>query len=63
MTANAISSAHLIQQQAPGFSPSVGIILGSGLHTFAEGLIQAQHIPYHTLPGFPAVTVAGMWGN
>ena len=43
--------------------PSVGIILGSGLGTFAEKVEEATIIPFATIPHFPHVSVEGHFGN
>lgn len=61
------SSAHhaaeLIQRQLPHFKPRIGIVLGSGLGSFAEQLDKATTISYQELPGFPHTTVQGHGGN
>jgi purine-nucleoside phosphorylase len=41
--------------------PTVGVVLGSGLGAFGDGLEQA--IPYADLPGMPTATVAGHEGK
>lgn len=56
-------AANYIKQQYPSFTPTIGIVLGSGLGSFAEQLVQAQAIPYDDLPGFPNVTVQGHGGH
>lgn len=43
--------------------PAVGVILGSGLGEFAEGLTGALTIPYGKIPGFPASAVVGHAGK
>ena len=43
--------------------PAVGVILGSGLGEFAEGLTGALTIPYEKIPGFPASAVVGHAGK
>jgi purine-nucleoside phosphorylase len=43
--------------------PAVGVILGSGLGEFAEGLGGAVTIPYERIPGFPASAVIGHSGK
>lgn len=42
--------------------PELGLILGSGLGSYADGFEQALKIPYHDIPGFPVSTVAGHAG-
>lgn len=67
MTKSNINSAHLaaekIRQQVPSFKPTIGIVLGSGLGSFAEQLDDAVTISYDDLPGFPKLTVHGHGGN
>jgi purine-nucleoside phosphorylase len=43
--------------------PSVGLILGSGLGSFAEGLGERVAVPFTALPGFPPSTIVGHAGN
>jgi purine-nucleoside phosphorylase len=43
--------------------PSVGVILGSGLSSVASRIEERTVIPYHTLPCWPAATVAGHQGE
>ncbi len=43
--------------------PDVGIILGSGLGTFADSLADAIVIPYGEIPGFPVSSVPGHAGR
>lgn len=61
------TAAHLaadkIKRQRPDFTPTIGIVLGSGLSSFAEQLENTLTIPYSELPGFPALTVHGHVGN
>jgi purine-nucleoside phosphorylase len=42
-------------------SPSIGLILGSGLGEFAEKM-RGTNVPFSSLPGFPQPTVAGHAG-
>jgi xanthosine phosphorylase len=60
---NAHLAAKIIKDKAPGFSPKVGIILGSGLGSFAEQLDNQITISYSELPGFPSCSVHGHAGN
>ena len=46
-----------------GFSPRLGIILGSGLGGIADALENATHFPYAELEGFPQPSVAGHGGT
>ena len=61
------TAAHLaaasIKERLPSFKPSIGIVLGSGLGSFAEQLEDAVSIPYEELQGFPKLTVHGHGGN
>jgi purine-nucleoside phosphorylase len=43
--------------------PSIAIVLGSGLGSLADGLVDPVVIPYSRLPHFPTPTVAGHDGN
>ncbi len=43
--------------------PSVGIILGTGLHRLLHHIDIEQSIPYTDIPGFPAATVEFHKGN
>lgn len=56
---NAHLAAEQIKQQYPSFQPTIGIVLGSGLGSFAEQLEDAVSISYDELPGFPQPTVHG----
>src|SRR5690349_17808833 len=52
-----------ISSAARGFSPRVGIILGSGLGAFADSFEGKVSIPYKDLPGFPHSSVPGHAGR
>jgi purine-nucleoside phosphorylase len=43
--------------------PRVGVVLGSGLGAFADGLTGLVKVPYETLPHLPASKVVGHAGN
>ena len=43
--------------------PKVGLVLGSGLGTFADSLIHAVKIPYSEIPGLPVSTAIGHAGQ
>lgn len=43
--------------------PAAGVILGSGLASFADALTDAIAIPYEQIPGFPVSRVAGHPGR
>ncbi len=44
-------------------APKVGLILGSGLGSFADTLEKRIAIPFDKIPGFPAATIVGHAGN
>jgi xanthosine phosphorylase len=56
-------AAQLVASMKPGFTPRVGLVLGSGLGGLAEALTDTTAIPYQELPGFPISTVAGHAGR
>ena len=43
--------------------PQIGVILGSGLGNFAEGMNIARRISYKSIPNFPLSTVKGHKGE
>jgi purine-nucleoside phosphorylase len=43
--------------------PKIGVVLGSGLGSFAERLTNATKIAYEKIPGFPRATTIGHAGN
>ena len=56
-------AADVLREQAPGFRPRLGIVLGSGLGGLADALEEAVAVPYADIPGFPPSTVAGHAGR
>ena len=56
-------AADYIREQIGGYTPSIGIVLGSGLGRLAEQIEQPVVIPYRNIPGFPVSTVVGHKGN
>jgi purine-nucleoside phosphorylase len=56
-------TAQAIRGRAPGLSPRVGIILGSGLGEFADGFEDKVVLPYAELPHFPHSSVPGHAGR
>jgi purine-nucleoside phosphorylase len=56
-------TAQAVRQKAGGLSPQVGVILGSGLGDFADGLEDAHRVPYAELPHFPRSSVPGHAGR
>ncbi|MGA9937269.1 MAG: hypothetical protein WBP92_03410, partial [Candidatus Acidiferrales bacterium] len=43
--------------------PKVGVVLGTGLGSFADELASPTHIPYAKIPAFPRSTVDGHTGR
>ncbi|STX51367.1 xanthosine phosphorylase [Legionella busanensis] len=56
-------AAKTIKERCPNFKPTIGVVLGSGLGSFAEQLENAITISYDDLPGFPRLTVYGHKSN
>lgn len=63
MLSNAQKTCNLLNSQFPDFTPKVGVILGSGLGSFAEQLTNVKKISYTSLPGFPNCDVVGHAGT
>jgi purine-nucleoside phosphorylase len=61
-TSAARNAAHLIAGRTKDRSPSVAIVLGSGLGGLAKAVRGAVRIPFADIPGFPAATVVGHEG-
>lgn len=57
-----IAAVHFIQSKY-NTKPSVGIVLGSGLGSFTEGINIEFEIPYSDIPHFPISTVEGHSGK
>ncbi|HEV8267759.1 MAG TPA: purine-nucleoside phosphorylase [Thermoanaerobaculia bacterium] len=62
MDAKLKETASWISERLPA-PPAVGLILGSGLGDFADGVTEAVAIPYHDIPGFPSSAVVGHAGK
>src|SRR5215218_7591499 len=56
-------AVRIIAERAPGFTPRVGIVLGSGLGGLAERIENPVTISYADLPGFPRPGVHGHAGQ
>ena len=56
------AAAEAIAARAPGFTPRLGLMLGSGLGELAERLGNRVEIPYGELPGFHVGGLAGHAG-
>ncbi len=52
-----------IRAKAGGFTPTLGVILGSGLGAFADSLERPVALDYRELPDFPASSVHGHAGR
>ena len=60
MTTTMSEVMEVIQRYAPkNFVPRVGIILGSGLASFADQIVNSVSIPYQAIPGLQTGKVAG----
>lgn len=44
-------------------TPTIAVVLGSGLNALADGLTDRRTIPYASIPHFPVPSVAGHEGN
>ena len=53
----------IIVKSAKGFSPKVGLILGSGLGQFCDTVEVVANINFSELPGFPVAGVGGHAGK
>jgi xanthosine phosphorylase len=62
MSARAREAAAAVAERAPGFTPRLGLVLGSGLGALADELSDAVTLPYSELPGFRVGTVSGHAG-
>lgn len=56
------TAAQFILQQTP-LRPAIGLVLGSGLGSFADSLTEATRIPFETIPAFPRSTAIGHAGQ
>ncbi|MFP3949091.1 MAG: purine-nucleoside phosphorylase [Gemmatimonadota bacterium] len=61
--AGGIDRAVELLRRATSFRPRVFIVLGSGLGGLVEDLSEAVSVPFHELPGLPAVGVEGHQGR
>ena len=60
--ANSESAAHFLLSQTP-LRPRIGLVLGSGLGSFADQLSDATAVPYANIPFFPRSTAVGHAGQ
>jgi len=56
-------AADLLRERLKRLSPSIGIVLGSGLGAVADAALDAAIIPYGEIPHFPQSTVEGHSGR
>lgn len=57
------SAVSFVSEHMGAHKPTVGLILGSGLGGYADGLEDAVHIDYSDIPHFPVSTVEGHAGR
>ncbi len=62
MSAALDEAVRVARDQAP-WEPRIGLVLGSGLGGFGDGLEGRVALPYAAIPGFPAPGVAGHGGE
>ena len=53
------AAAEAIAAAAPGFTPAIGMLLGSGLAAVADAVEPVVDLAYDGIPGFPDLGVAG----
>ena len=56
-------TAAFIKEHTGDFAPEVGIVLGTGLGGFADGIETLYTLEYKNIPGFPVSTVEGHKGR
>ncbi|MGA8619564.1 MAG: purine-nucleoside phosphorylase [Candidatus Sulfotelmatobacter sp.] len=56
------TAAQSVLQRTP-LHPRIGLVLGSGLGSFADSLTDASRIPFHEIPAFPRSTAIGHAGQ
>src|ERR1700692_4535970 len=49
--------------QRTSLRPRIGLVLGSGLGSFADSLTDPTRIPFHEIPSFPRSTAIGHAGQ
>ena len=52
-----------VRSRLAGFTPKIGVVLGSGLGGFASALTERAAVSYADIPGFPRSTVEGHSGR
>lgn len=63
MSQEARKAAQLVRDRAPDRSPTVGLVLGSGLGGLADEVDDAVALSFGELPGFPEPSVEGHAGR
>src|SRR5580658_385692 len=63
VTEAAVFLKSALGSRAPGISPQIGIVLGSGLGAVADAVNDPILVPYAEIPHFPQSTVAGHSGR
>ncbi len=58
-----VSASAAYIRRCTELTPTVGIVLGSGLGGLVDAITDKTVIPYRDIPGFPQSTVAGHAGN
>ena len=61
--ARVTAAADAVRARIGALAPQVGLILGSGLGSYADRLEDAVAIPYADIPGFPVSTIHGHAGR
>jgi len=56
-------SLEYVKSQIGEFKPEVGIVLGSGLGSFADSVENPVVVPFASIPGFPLAKALGHKGN
>ena len=56
------TAAHFVLRRSP-LRPRIGLVLGSGLGSFADSLSEATKIPFREIPSFPRSTAIGHAGQ
>src|ERR1700731_2376713 len=56
------TAAQFVLQRTP-LRPRIGLVLGSGLGSFADSLSEASKIPFHEIPSFSRSTAIGHAGQ
>ncbi|MBB5533464.1 purine-nucleoside phosphorylase [Rhizobium giardinii] len=57
------AAADMLRTRLSGLSPRYGIVLGSGLGSLVEAVVDPERIPYADIPGFPVSAVSGHAGE